>query len=116
MHARFLKRYADSSLKVTDEVADLAALGDDGFAIDHIRKHTWDGDVLKMHVSWEGFEDGDPSWEPAAKLLEDAPVVVNKYVKTIEPDKERAKVVAALEASRAKKPKQPGKTRGRSRK
>ena len=85
MHIRFLKRYADSSLTLTDEVKNLAALGDDGFTIDHIQVHTWEGDVLKLLVCWDGFVDGDPSWEVAQRLFEDASMIVKKYAKTILP-------------------------------
>ena len=116
MHIRFLKRYADSSLTLTDEVKDLAALGDDGFTIDHIQDHTWEGDVLKLLVCWEGFEDGDPSWEVAQRLFEDAPTIVKKYVKTILPESERIRVLTALRMTKEKAAKQPRKAHGRSRK
>jgi transposase InsO family protein len=101
MHAQYLKRYADKDLTLTDEVLDFAAIGGDGFVIDYVREHRWIKGKVELLVCWEGFPDGEPTWESMNSILEDAPTTVNTYVKSIVPEEERRRV--ASEVTRLKK-------------
>jgi hypothetical protein len=96
LHAQYLKRYADKQLTLTDEVLDFAAIGGDGFIINYIREHRWPKGKLELLVCWEGFPDGEPSWENLAPILEDAPTTVNTYVKSIVQEEERRRVTAEV--------------------
>lgn len=45
-------------------------------------KHPFkDAYIYKVHVYWQGFEDGDKTWEPLENLIADVPEMVKEFLR-----------------------------------
>ena len=85
VHVNRLKKYADSSLDVTEELLD---------AIHHNEPHYNTVERLlalrfnqavehyEVQVKWRGFDYEAPTWEPLAVMYEDIPKMLNEFLQT----------------------------------
>ena len=85
VHVNRLKKYADSSLDVTEELLD---------AIHHNEPHYNTVERLlalrfnpavehyEVQVKWRGFDYEAPTWEPLAVMHEDIPKMLNEFLQT----------------------------------
>ena len=85
VHITRLKYYADSSLRVTEDI--IAHANDEDLRLEveklvDAREH--EGGI-QLLVSWKGFDEVEMSWEPINTLLEDIPTLVKAYIRHIPP-------------------------------
>ncbi|ETV90407.1 hypothetical protein H310_14810 [Aphanomyces invadans] len=79
-HASRLKYFCDAALDVTDDLKEYAAFGDEGFFVEDLLGARCSAEgKYEVRVKWKGLEE-EASWEPAAHLYEDIPVVFNRCV------------------------------------
>jgi hypothetical protein len=85
VHARHLKKYADSSLTVTQQLLDFIAFNGTGSVIETILQHRDGGDgQLDLQVQWEHEDAVRATWEPMASIYRQAPVAVRRYERLIQ--------------------------------
>ncbi|ETV93737.1 hypothetical protein H310_12313 [Aphanomyces invadans] len=90
-HACRLKMYHEGGREVTDDLVDQIAFGDGGF-----HSACCGGRLYEVMVMWLGLDAEESSWEPAANLLEDIPVVLRKWRATHKDDGHVADMMANL--------------------
>jgi len=87
VHAEHIKRYSDSSLKITPQLTSFIAAQAIHTRVEAILAHRKEAHKWKLLVSWQGFTEEEATWEDLTKLTEDVPEIVQRYVKAIqEPD------------------------------
>ena len=81
-HASRLKFYADAARGVTEDLVAQALHGDGGHLVEaflgcRVSAATQEYEV---HVQWIGLDAVEASWEPAAAIFEDVPVLLKRFV------------------------------------
>ncbi|RQM30718.1 hypothetical protein B5M09_011726 [Aphanomyces astaci] len=74
-HACRLKMYHEGGREVTEDLEAQIAFGDDGFHVERLDEARC---VDDQH-QWLGLDEEESSWEPAANLLDDIPVLFRKW-------------------------------------
>lgn len=93
VHANRLKRYADSSLEVTEELLATIAHNDPHFQkIEKMLdlRYSQDDGCYQVQCKWVGFDYEDPTWEPIEILCEDVPKMLDNFLSKF-PKKDLAK-------------------------
>ena len=86
VHVQRIRFYHDASFEVTEDVRNQAQY--DGileFTLEELVD--WresDAGTLEIRVRWLGFEANEDTWEPVERLQEDVPVVLHRYLRTVE--------------------------------
>ena len=62
VHARFLKRYADSNLTVSRQLREFAAHGGQRFTVSNFLSHRHEGRTWQLLVHWEGYSLEEATW------------------------------------------------------
>jgi hypothetical protein len=83
-HADFLKRYSDKHLTVTKQLRDFIAHGGGAAIITRIGNHRLNGRTWELQIFWQGYPDDEATWEPLQTINQDAPVLVRRYINSIE--------------------------------
>ncbi len=78
-----MKLYADSSLNVTEEIKVQKAFDDETFEIEQILE--MDAERKKCLIKWRGFSHAENSWEDVTLIQQDAPKVLEEFLKTLPP-------------------------------
>ena len=95
MHARDLKRYADRLLTVTPQLMAFAGYTGRGWTLELFRSHRYNKrGAVELEAQWEGFIE--TSWEPLDTMVQDAVVLVKRYVSSVVDSKERKKLQDAM--------------------
>jgi len=96
LHARFLKRYADSSLVITPDITATAAHGSRGYEMKRIYGHReQDTGEWRIRVEWAG-PPVVSTWEPILNIYQDCPTMVRAYVNRIKKPRVRSTLLALL--------------------
>ncbi|ETV82186.1 hypothetical protein H257_04897 [Aphanomyces astaci] len=66
-------------LVVKDDMSGFIAFGDGGFHVERLDEARCVDGQHQVLVKWLGLDDEESSWEPAANLLDDIPVVFRKW-------------------------------------
>lgn len=103
VHAEHLKRYADSSLRVTPQLKAFVAAQAVVLRVAAITGHRKDKNVWRLRVAWDGFTDEDATWETLQGLYKDVPEMVSRYVKTIQDEAVRLELSAVVALYRTAK-------------
>ena len=100
LHAKFIRRFAESSLVVTPAMLDIAAHGGRGWADDSIKSHRVHSPTgqLELEVLWQA---GDTTFEFLHRLYVDVPAIVNAYVRSLASSEARRDLEKAIELLRA---------------
>jgi hypothetical protein len=96
VHAQHLKRYADKSLKVTQQVKEFAAYGGAGFLVENIISHEQRDGEYWLRVHWKGYPVEEADWQRLSAMNEDVPVLVKRYVRSVVDASERDALQQAL--------------------
>ena len=105
IHAEHLKRYADSSLRVTPQLKSFIAASAIQTNIEAFVGHRKVKNIWKLRVKWLGFDDEeDDTWEDFAKMCQAVPATVKRYVKSIQDPSIRTELsaLASLACANAK--------------
>ncbi|RLO03195.1 hypothetical protein DYB28_013180 [Aphanomyces astaci] len=78
-HACRLKMYHEGGREVTDDLEAQIAFGDGGFHVERLDEARCVDGQHQVLVKLLGLDDEESSWEPAANLLDDIPVVFRKW-------------------------------------
>ena len=76
--------YNEAANDVAEDLLEQVAYGEGGFHVEgfsEVREVNGQHQVL---VKWLGLEDEEASWEPAANLYEDVPVLLRKWIAATE--------------------------------
>jgi transposase InsO family protein len=79
VHAKMLKRYADSKLVITPQLKEFAAYNGGIYRVQAIVGHRMGVDGMEMKVHWQGFSIEAATWEPATNVAEDVPDMFRVY-------------------------------------
>jgi transposase InsO family protein len=82
-HADQLRRYADKNLTITTQLRNFIAHQACECPIDAIIAHRQHRDKWQLLISWQGFGPEDHTWEDLDIIFDDAPTLVDNYIKTI---------------------------------
>jgi hypothetical protein len=85
-HARFIRRYADKSLRVTQQLKQFVAASVLKFDVKDILTYRRNKGDWEFLVSWDGFDDEDSTWQNAQELYRDIPELVSRFVNHIQDD------------------------------
>ena len=96
VHAEHLRRYADSSLIITDQLRSFVAAQAIITRVDAITNHQRTDGNWRLLVKWFGFTDEESTWEPLDSLYEDVPELVRRYVKALQDPTAKSALTAAL--------------------
>ena len=97
VHAAHVKRYADSDLVVTEQLKGFAALGGQGYTVDHVNGHEKKRGEWRLKVFWDGYGPDSATWEAADKLFEDAPVLVRQYINVMTDERAKEQLCRLLD-------------------
>jgi hypothetical protein len=90
VHVDRMRWYADSDLAVTEDLKNQVAY-DSQFNVDSIVDwRDTDEGTIELRVRWLGFEANEDSWEPAQRLHQDVPEIVQQYLSSVEDECEAA--------------------------
>ena len=97
-HACRLDFYSDKSLHVDTKLKDQIVHDESRvtYRVESILKHARQADGWKLLVQWQGFDAEDATWEPIQQMLEDVPVIVERYVHALEDRAVRAELQSAI--------------------
>jgi hypothetical protein len=85
MHAEHLKKYADSSLKITTQLKDFVAHGGSPALVADILAHDISkADNILFKVAWEGYPLDEATWESIQTLAKDVPVLLRRYINAVD--------------------------------
>jgi hypothetical protein len=88
VHAQRMRMYADAALNVTEDLRNQAAYDDVTHVTGFSNFREMDDDTLQLRTQWLGFEPSEATWEDVRRLHEDVPVMVVRYLRTIEGESE----------------------------
>jgi hypothetical protein len=83
VHAQRMKIYSDKSLDVTEDIKNSAAYDALSYVDQLVDWRENDQGKLEVRVRWLGFQSDQDTWEPAATLIEDIPLILLRYLKSI---------------------------------
>jgi hypothetical protein len=90
VHVNRMRWYADEALAITEDLKNQVAY-DSQFNVDKVVDwRETDEDALEVRVRWLGFESNEDSWEPASRLHEDVPDIVERYLASVENECDKA--------------------------
>ncbi|ETV71518.1 hypothetical protein H257_13181 [Aphanomyces astaci] len=90
-HACRLKMYHEGDLETQ------IAFGDGGFHVERLDEARCVDGQHQVLVKWLGLDDEESSWEPAANLLDDIPVVFRKWAAANKEDPAVAALIKTLD-------------------
>ena len=100
VHARFLKRYADSDLVITPHwqlpVLSYTAFNSRGNVIENIIDHRLIQGQWHLLIHWESEDMEDATWEPLIGIWRDAAATVRRYVRLVPAQADKQRLSAAL--------------------
>ncbi|RHZ09509.1 hypothetical protein DYB26_015484 [Aphanomyces astaci] len=96
-HACRLKMYHEGGREETEDFEAQIAFGDGGFHVERLDKARSVNGQHQVLVKWLGLDDEESSWEPAANLLDDIPVVFRKWAVTNKEDPAVAALIMVLD-------------------
>ncbi|ETV64236.1 hypothetical protein H257_18844 [Aphanomyces astaci] len=96
-HACLLKMYHEGGREVTEDLEAQIAFGDDGFHVECLDEARCVDGQHQVLVKWFGLDDEESSWEPAANLLDDIPVVFRKWAAANKEDPTVAALIKTLD-------------------
>ncbi len=96
VHADRLRRYADSGLKVSEDLLAVVARHGSEYDVKGIVGHRVHSKVYQLRVAWAGYDglDDGQTWEPLSSLAVDAPDAVKAYLGALPPSSLRDKMKA----------------------
>ncbi|ETV71271.1 hypothetical protein H257_13409 [Aphanomyces astaci] len=98
-HACRLKMYHEGGREVTEDLEAQIAFGDGGFHVQRLDEARCVDGQHQVLVKWLGLDDEESSWEPAANLLDDIPVVFRKWAAANKEDPAVAALIKTLDFS-----------------
>ncbi|ETV67884.1 hypothetical protein H257_16009 [Aphanomyces astaci] len=84
-------------IEVTEDLEVLIAFGDGGFHVERLDEARCVDGQHQVLVKWLSLDDGESSWEPAANLLDDIPVVFRKWAAANKEDPAVAALIKTLD-------------------
>ncbi|RHZ14148.1 hypothetical protein DYB26_011490, partial [Aphanomyces astaci] len=96
-HACRLKMYHEGGREVTEDLEAQIAFGDGGFHVERLDEARCVDGQHQVLVKWLGLDDEESSWEPAANLLDDIPVVFRKWAAANKEDHAVAAIIKTLD-------------------
>ncbi|RLO02698.1 hypothetical protein DYB28_013052, partial [Aphanomyces astaci] len=96
-HACRLKMYHEGGREVTEDLEAQIAFGDGGFHVERLDEARCVDGQHQVLVKWLGLDDEESSWEPAANLLDDIPVVFRKWAAANKEDPAMAALIKTLD-------------------
>jgi hypothetical protein len=96
VHARFLKRYADSDLVITPQLLSYTAFNSRGNVIENIIDHRLIQGQWHLLIHWESEDMEDATWEPLIGIWRDAAATVRRYVRLVPAQADKQRLSAAL--------------------
>ncbi|RHZ08482.1 hypothetical protein DYB31_008999 [Aphanomyces astaci] len=96
-HAYRLKMYHEGGREVTEDLKAHITFGDGGFHVERLEQARCVDGHHQVLVKWLGLDDEESSWEPAANLLDDIPVVFRKWAAANKEDHAVAALVKTLD-------------------
>ena len=58
--------------------------------------------LLDVRIHWAGYLVDESTWEPAARIFVDVPVMAKSYVKVVKDEREKAGLMTLLEKRKRK--------------
>ena len=82
VHSSRIRLYQDSKLNKTDDLVEHVAHTEEGFVVDKLQdlRYVEEEKRYDVNVVWKGFEMEDSTWEPLNNLIEDVPVLLEKFL------------------------------------
>ncbi|RLO05141.1 hypothetical protein DYB28_005661, partial [Aphanomyces astaci] len=96
-HACRLKMYHEGGREVTEDLEAQIAFGDGGFHVERLDEARCVDGQHQVLVKWLGLDEEESSWEPAANLLDDIPVVFRKWAAANKEDPAVAALIKTLD-------------------
>jgi transposase InsO family protein len=96
VHARYLKRYADSDLVITPQLLSYTAFNSRGNVIENIIDHRLVLGQWQLLIHWESEEIEEATWEPLSNIWRDAAATVRRYVRLVPASADKQRLSAVL--------------------
>ncbi|ETV73383.1 hypothetical protein H257_11882 [Aphanomyces astaci] len=96
-HACRLKMYHEGGREVTEDLEAQIAFSDGGFHVERLDEARCVDGQHRVLVKWLRLDDEESSWEPAANLLDDIPVVFRKWAAANKEDPAVAALIKTLD-------------------
>lgn len=112
-HASRMQWYAEKSREVTTDLLDHVRHTEGGHLIEKMLDTRIGPDTheLQVKVQWIGLDPLEASWEPAAELFKDVPVLLAKFVETMQAGKLKTQLEAMVSGATTDKSKRKGKSK-----
>lgn len=110
-HASRLQWYAEKNREVTTELLDHVRHTEGGHLIEKMLDARTGPDTheLQVKVQWIGLDPLEASWEPAAELLRDVPILLKQFVETMDTGKLKTQLETQINGDSPGKSKRKGK-------
>ncbi|POM78826.1 LOW QUALITY PROTEIN: Chromodomain containing hypothetical protein [Phytophthora palmivora] len=98
VHVSRLKVYSDNTLNITEDLLRHIAHNSEGHVVAQLldSRYNTANKRFKLLVNWRDLSEAEDSWDPAATLLEDVPVMVKNFVRAQSRSATAKKLAAAL--------------------
>ena len=93
VHVQRMRMYAESSFELTEDIRTQAAYDDQTHIENLVDWRETDDALLELRVRWLGFTPAEDTWEPADRLHEDQPALVERFLRRVQRECELAPIL-----------------------